>query len=158
VVKQPDGIVRPVPPNAKVVPVARGEYVVARTAERATEVSSPTSGKGFQLPVTLATVTPSGTSALEIIVRTGNRLRPRGSATDYEGRILVGLVNKSDPGITIPLPAPVQVTVAGPIDSITPDQPKFEATNTFVPVTLTARNPRDPVELHVSTGIDLTET
>jgi hypothetical protein len=42
--------------------------------------------------------------------------------------------------------------------SITPDQHQFEATNTFVPVTVLARNPRDPVELRVSTGLDLTET
>jgi hypothetical protein len=160
VVKQADGSIRQVDANAKAVQVASGEYVVTRTAERVTEVSSSEhGGKNFQLPVTLTTIAPSGNPiALGIIVRTSNGLMPRGSATQYEGRIFVGLVNTRNPETAIPLPAPVQVTLTGLVDSISPDQLKFEATNAFTPIVLTARNPRDPVQLHLSTGVDISET
>lgn len=159
-VKAPDGAVREVKPNTTSIRVKPGEYAVAKTAERATEVAAPPgTGTGYQLPVTLATVGATGTQiALGIIVRTGNGLMPRVDASQYEGRIYVGLVNTLDPLTTIKLPAPVQVTLAGPVQSITPDQHHFDATNTFVPVTVVARNPRDPVELRVSTGVDLSET
>lgn len=160
VVAQPNGAVRSLSSDARNVRLNPGEYVVTRTAERVTAVSSAGTGtKDFQLPVTLSTIAPSGTQiALGIIVRTSNGLMPRASALQYEGTIYVGLVNTLSPATAIPLPAPVQVTLTGPVDSINPDQPKFDATNTFVPVALTTRNPLDPVELHVSTGIGITET
>lgn len=159
-VKAPDGAVREVKPAATSIMVRPGEYAVAKTAEGVTQVAAPAgTGTGYQLPVTLATVGATGTQiALGIIVRTGSGLMPRVDPSQYEGRIYVGLVNTLDPLTTIKLPAPVQVTVTGPVISITPDQHQFEATNTFVPVTVVARNPRDPVELRVSTGVDISET
>lgn len=155
-----DGAIREVSPNTKSITVAPGEYVFAKTAEKSTEVSAPAgTGTALQLPVTLATVGATGAQiALGIVVRTGGGLMPRVDAPQYEGRIYVGLVNTLDPLTAIALPAPVQVTLAGPVDSITPDQPRFEATNTFVPVTVIARDPRNPVELRVSTGVDIDET
>lgn len=159
VVKAPDGAVREIAPETQSVTVRPGEYVVAKTAERATEVTAPSgTGTGYQLPVTLRTVAATGAQiALGVIVRTGNGLMPRVDALRHEGRIFVGLVNTLDPLTAITLPAPVQVTLVGPVESITPDQPQFDATNTFQSVNVVARNPRDPIELRVSTAVDLTE-
>jgi hypothetical protein len=161
IVKERDGAERSVAPDSKLVTIRPGDYVVAKTGAQLTKVgfASSNTGAGFQLPVTLATVGLTGTRIeLGIIVRTGNGLMPRGNASQYEGQVYVGLINTLDPSPTITLPAPVQVTLAGPVEKIEPAQPKFDATNTFVPVTVTALNPRNPVELRVSTGSSISET
>lgn len=160
VVKAPDGGVREIRPEATTITVKPGEYAVAKTAERATEVAAPAgSGTGYQLPVTLTTVAASGAPiVIGVIVRTGNGLMPRTDASKFDGRIYVGLINTLDPVTTIRLPAPVQVILAGPVESITPDLYDFDSTNTFKPVDVTARNPPNPVELKVSTGVALSET
>jgi hypothetical protein len=159
VLKLPEGSVREVNPATKSITLPPGGYVIAKTADRATQVASPPEqGPGFQLPITLATVGAAGAQiALGVFVRTGNGLMPRGPSS-FEGRIFVGLINTLDPLTAIKLPAPVQVTLAGPVDSITPDQPQFDTTNTFLPITLIARDPRNPVQLRVSTGVEITET
>ncbi len=160
VVKAPDGGEREIRPEATSVTLKPGEYAVAKTAERVTQVTAPEgSGTGYQLPVTLTTVGATGTPiVLGVIVRTGNGLMPRQDASKFDGRIYVGLINTLDPMTTITLPAPVQVILAGPVESITPDQYAFDTTNTFKPVDVIARNPRDPVELRVSTGVAISET
>jgi hypothetical protein len=160
VVKAPDGGVREIRPEATSIALKPGEYAVAKTAERVTEVKAPAgSGTGYQLPVTLTTVGTTGTPiVLGVIVRTGNGLMPRTDASKFDGRIYVGLINTLDPVTTIKLPAPVQVILAGPVESITPDQYNFDETNTFKPVDVIARNPTDPVQLRVSTGVAISET
>jgi len=159
VVRLPAGEVRAVSPDTRSLTVPPGAYVIAKTADLPTKIASSTEqGPGFQLPITLATVGSSGAQiTLGVIVRTGNGLMPR-TASSYEGRIFVGLINTLDPLTAIKLPGPVQVTLAGPVDSIMPDQPLFETTNTFLPITVVARNPKDPVQLSVSTGVAISET
>ena len=82
-------------------------------------------------------------------------LRYQPAEDRFQGTLLVGVEDDSDPPAQYPLPTSVVLTVGGEADSVSPVELRFERTGTsYQPVTVVARTPRDSVRVDLVPPFD----
>jgi hypothetical protein len=136
------------------VRVKKGEMLLVRLPR---PVVASQAGLRQELPFRLLGVGAGGNELdFDIVVDIdGGGMRPAADTPGFLGRVYFGVVDKKQPASRQTLPVPVSFLVTADVDAISPSG-SIELAHTnlpFVPLTLSAKSPRDPVMVHVRSSL-----
>ncbi len=144
---------REVAADVPAVTIRPDQYVVARwagedaatTPMRASSSQAWTAGFGF------ISVMPNGREVrFRPIIETAGGLQVMRDANGFRGQVFVGVVDLQNPSAAYDLPRPIALLLTGEADSVSPQQIQITHTNLpFTEVTVSARDPRDELELRL---------
>jgi hypothetical protein len=139
------------------VRVKKGEMLLVRLPQPVVTTKAAGGSLRHELPYRLFGVGPSGNELdFDVVVDIdGGGMRPSPDAAGFLGRVYFGVIDKKQPGSRQTLPVPVNFLVTADVDSISPSGSiDLDHTNLpFVPLTLSAKSPRDAVTLHVRSSL-----
>jgi len=151
---------RSVDPGAGAVELRAGDLLLTRTVEQVKRAPASAALREnairLELPYKIDYVNAAGvlkTSGLVAEVA-GGGLRLAEDGRKYLGRVYVALLDETDPAATYEFERPASLLVTASVDSVEPDTFDLGGTNRWQSVALQARNPRDPVPLHVRASND----
>lgn len=150
---------REVAADVPAVTIRPDQYVVARWAgeEAATTPMRASSSQAWTTGFGFISVMPNGREVrFRPIIETAGGLQVVRDENGFRGQVFVGVVDLQNPSAAYDLPRPIALLVTGEADSVSPQQVQITHTNLpFTEVTVSARDPRDALELRLrASGTD----